>query len=85
MRWNVSGSFRRSQCSLVMVKLGTGTLPHASAQAARPPGRAPSSMPVSAADSVSFQSLAGRRASPSSPTTTRPCCCAATAMAHGAS
>ena len=80
-----SGSQRRNQCSLVMVKLGSGTLPQAVAQPAGPPGRAERSVAVSGADSVSFQSLAGRSTSPSASRTTRPCCCAAMAMADGVS
>lgn len=66
---------------MVTVKLGTGTLPHASAQAAAP--NASTRASASGADSVSFQSLAGRRTAPASSSTTSPCCWPPTAMAAG--
>ncbi len=64
-----------------MVKLGTGTLPQLVAQSAAPPGSELMSSAASGADSVSFQSLAGRSTSPFESVTTSPCCCAATAIA----
>ena len=71
-RRNVSGSWRRSQRSFVIVKLATGTLPQASAQALGPSSS--TSAAASSADSVSFQSLAGRSTSPPASSTTSPCC-----------
>ena len=72
MRANISGSHRRSHASLVIVKLATGTLPQASAQASAP--SASTRAAASGADSVSFQSFAGRSTSPASSSTTSPCC-----------
>jgi hypothetical protein len=63
-----------------MVNAATGTVPHACAHAS-----GPSSFPInqsaSGADSVSFQSLAGRMTAPAASSTTRACCWAATLMA----
>ena len=62
-----------------MVKAATGTEPVTSAHAS-----APSSATIraaSGADSVSFQSFAGRRARPRWSSRTIPCCCPATEIA----
>ena len=62
-RPNISGSHRRSHASLVMVKRRTGTLPHACGPRHRPPSSSTSAS-ASTADSVSFQSFAGRSTAP---------------------
>ena len=80
-RAQCSGSLRCSHDSLVIVNAATGTLPQASAHAAAPPGSCFSSQPASGADSVSFQSLAGRTTSPAASSTTMPCCWPPTAIA----
>ena len=73
--------FAASQASLVIVKLATGTEPHASAHACRPPASRSISAAASGADSVSFHSLAGRMTSRRSSRTTIPCCCPPTLIA----
>ena len=57
-----------------------GTLPHAKAHRSGP--SLATIAAVSAADSVSFQSFAGRIERPAASTTTIPCCCAATDIAR---
>ena len=58
-RFHASGSLRCSHDNFVIVNAATGTEPHAAAQAAAPPSWSISQR-ASGADSVSFQSLAGR-------------------------
>ena len=59
-RAQASGSERCSHDNFVMVNAATGTDPHALAQPASAPARWSISHRASGADSVSFQSLAGR-------------------------
>ena len=70
-----------SHRSFVMVKLATGTCPHASAHASAP--NSTTRAAASSDDSVSFQSLAGRSTSPVASRATSPCCWPPTAIAAG--
>src|SRR5437763_14624609 len=89
----VSGSERCSHDNLEIVSAATGTVPHALDHGSGPPSCLISQL-ASGADSVSFQSLAGRTGAPSAAQATSPCCWAATeipategdpASAHAAS
>ena len=69
-----SGSLRCSHDSFVTVNAATGTLPQASAHAVAPRSSCLISQPASGADSVSFQSFAGRITWPAASMATMPCC-----------
>src|SRR5438128_1478891 len=79
-RSNVSGSHRWSHDSLLIVNDATGTEPHAFTHGSGPPSCS-TSHAASGADSVSFQSLAGRITCAWSSSATSPCCWAAIAIA----
>src|SRR3954447_4374671 len=75
-----SGSWSRSQRSLVTVNDATGTSPTASTQGCGPPSSSIRSR-AACAERVSFHSSAGRTTSPSSSRQTMPCCWPPTAIA----
>ena len=77
MRPSSSGVVAASHASFVMVIDGTGTTPVVFAHRSGPRWR--TSALEAAADSVSFQSFAGRSGAPAPSRTTSPCCCPATA------
>ena len=80
-----SGSWSRSQRSLVTVNEATSTLPIAVGARLRAAELLRSARPPAGADRVSFQSSASRTGSPSSPSATIPCCWPPTATASARS
>ena len=66
------GSFSANHASFVIVNAATGTEPHSLAQRCAPISATIRS--AWGADSVSFQSFAGRSGTPVASVTTRPCC-----------
>ncbi len=74
-----AGSFSRSQRHFEAVMDATGTVPVRAVQASGPPSAAVSAA-ACGAERVSFHSSAGRSGRPDRSSTTRPCCCPATAI-----